>query len=238
MRSFDREMPEELNRVLADHASALLLCSSEAAMDNLRRESVAGVAELVGDVMVDVPLLAQPRARERLDLVAAYGLEPARYVLVTAHRAATVDDRSRLEQFVRLLEAIPEPAILPMHPRTRERLRAAGLFERLERAPSLLLAPPLGYFELTALLCNARAVMTDSGGLQKEAYVAGVPCVTLRTSTEWTETVDAGWNVLVDLDVQAAIGALARTMPRERPSLYGDGHAGKRVVSALTLRLR
>jgi UDP-N-acetylglucosamine 2-epimerase len=237
MRSFDRTMPEELNRVLADHASALLLCSSEVAVSNLHREGVRGEVELVGDVMVDVALGAQPKARERADLVRERGLEPGSYVLATAHRSGNVDNPERLRRLVELLLAIPHPVLLPMHPRTHARLRSAGLFERLQRSERLTITPPLGYLELTALLCNARAVFTDSGGLQKEAYLAGVPCITLRSSTEWIETVETGWNVLVDLDVEAALGALNRQVPGEHPQLYGDGHAAERVVDALTLHL-
>jgi UDP-GlcNAc3NAcA epimerase len=237
MRSFDRTMPEELNRVLADHASSLLLCSSAVAVENLRREGVAGQIEHVGDVMVDVALTVQPRARARVDLVRARGLEPGGYVVATAHRPGNVDDPARLSRLVELLLAVPCPVVLPLHPRTEGRLRAAGLLERLQRSPRLRLAPPLGYVDLAALVCNARAVMTDSGGLQKEAYLAGVPCVTLRPSTEWVETVRVGWNTLVDLDADRALAALERPPPAERPDLYGDGHAGERVVAALTLHL-
>jgi UDP-GlcNAc3NAcA epimerase len=237
MRSFDRTMPEELNRVLVDHASALLLCSSEAAVGNLRRESVTGVVELVGDVMVDVAMTVQPNARMRLDLVRAHGLEPGEYVLATAHRSGNVDDPLRLERLVDLLLAIPFKVLLPLHPRTHGRLRVAGLLERLQRSERLIVTPPLGYIELTALLCNARAVLTDSGGLQKEAYLAGIPCITLRTTTEWIETVEAGWNVLVDLDADAALRALEQDPPATRPPLYGDGRAAERVVAALTLHL-
>jgi UDP-GlcNAc3NAcA epimerase len=232
MRSFDRAMPEELNRVLVDHASSLLLCSSEVAVENLRREHVAGVIEQVGDVMVDVALATQPGARARLDLVRAHGLEPGGYLLATAHRAGNVDDPRRLELLVELLEAMPLPVLLPLHPRTRARLLDRGLLDGLSER--VRVTEPLGYLELTALLCNAHAVLTDSGGLQKEAYLAGVPCVTLREGTEWTETVDRGWNVLVDLDRGAAVAALAATPPAERPPLYGDGHAGERIVAALT----
>jgi UDP-GlcNAc3NAcA epimerase len=237
MRSFDRSMPEELNRVLADHMSTLLLCSSDTAVENLRREHAAGAVELVGDVMVDVALAVQPRARERVDLVAARGLRPGQYLLVTAHRAGNVDDPARLRQLVELLLALPEQVVLPLHPRTRDRLAAADLLSTLQAGDGLVLTPPLGYFELTALLCQARAVLTDSGGLQKEAYLAGVPCVTLRANTEWSETVEQGWNVLVDLDRDAVLAALTRRPPAERPALYGDGHAGQRVVAALTLHL-
>jgi UDP-N-acetylglucosamine 2-epimerase (non-hydrolysing)/UDP-GlcNAc3NAcA epimerase len=238
MRSFDRSMPEELNRVLVDHASALLLCSSEAAVANLRHEAVTGLVEMVGDVMVDVALAAQPRARERTDLVRAHGLEPGEYILATAHRAGNVDDPARLERLVELLAAVPAPVLLPLHPRTEARLASADLLERLRSDPGVTLTAPLGYFELTALLCNARAVLTDSGGLQKEAYLAGIPCVTLRPSTEWTETVEQGWNVLVDLDREAAVAALDRRPPPTHPELYGDGRAGGRVVAALTLLSR
>jgi UDP-N-acetylglucosamine 2-epimerase len=122
---------------------------------------------------------------------------------------------------------------VPLHPRTRARLHSAGQLERLEQAGRVRLTAPLGYVELTALLCNARAVMTDSGGIQKEAYLAGVPCITLRSSTEWVETVDHGWNVLVDLDRAAALAALDRRPPEGRPPLYGDGEAGRRVLEAL-----
>ena len=237
MRSFDRSMPEELNRVLVDHASRLLLCSSQVAVDNLSNEHVSGVVELVGDVMVDVAVTIQPRARTRLDLLSARGVVPGGYVLATAHRAGNVDVPARLAMLVDLLLAIPYPVVFPVHPRTRARLRDAGLDERLERDERMILTPPLGYIELTALLCNARAAVTDSGGLQKEAYLAGVKCVTLRSSTEWTETVDLGWNELVDLDRAAALVALEREPPADRPQLYGDGHAGDRVLSALTLHL-
>jgi UDP-GlcNAc3NAcA epimerase len=235
MRSFDRSMPEELNRVLVDHASSLLLCSTEVAMANLRHEGVAGATELVGDVMVDVAAVVQPQARERLELLRERGLTPGRYVLATAHRAGNVDDPARLRCLVELLCAIPLTVVLPLHPRTAARLREMSMLEWLERAPRVMLLAPLGYLELTTLLCHARAVLTDSGGLQKEAYLAGVPCITMRPNTEWTETVENGWNVLVDLDPDAALAALEREPPPLRPELYGDGHAGERVVAALTL---
>jgi UDP-GlcNAc3NAcA epimerase len=234
MRSFDRAMPEELNRVLTDHLSELLLCPSATAVENLEREGVAGRVELVGDVMVDVALLVQPRARDDAATRRAAGVEGTEYLVATAHRAGNVDDPDRLRRLVDLLLALPVAAVLPLHPRTRARLEQAGWLGELERAPHVRLAPPLGPLEFTALLVGARAVLTDSGGVQKEAYLAGVPCVTLRDSTEWVETVDAGWNVLVDLDAQAALAAIERRPPDERPELYGDGRAGARVVAALS----
>jgi len=237
MRSFDRTMPEELNRVLVDHASSLLLCSSPASATNLRAESVAGLVEVVGDVMVDVALMLQPRARALTDVLDSYGVRSGEFALATAHRAGNVDEPARLLALVELLLAVPMPVVLPLHPRTGERLRASGLLARLERAEHVRLAPPLGYLEFTALLCHASAVLTDSGGVQKEAYLAATPCITLRPSTEWTETVENGWNVLVDLDPGLALAALERRPPPERPPLYGDGHAAERAVAALTLHL-
>ena len=237
MRSFDRSMPEELNRVLVDHASTLLLCSSEVALENLRREHVSGVIELVGDVMVDVAVKLQPVARTHVEVLRGHGLEPAEYVLVTAHRPGNVDGEPRLRRLVELLCALPVPALFAVHPRTRKRLEENGLLDSLQACEQVTLTPPLPYLEFTALLCNAQALLTDSGGLQKEAYLAGVPCITLRASTEWTETVEAGWNVLVDLDREAALEALERTPPADRPPLYGDGRAAERVLAALTLHL-
>jgi UDP-N-acetylglucosamine 2-epimerase (non-hydrolysing)/UDP-GlcNAc3NAcA epimerase len=226
-------MPEEVNRVVTDHLSALLLCSSAVAIANLEAEGVRAPTEMVGDVMVDVAEAVQPRARERADLLAAHGVGPGGYLLATVHRAGNVDDPTRLAAVVELLLGVDQDVILPLHPRTRARLEAAGLIERLAASGRVRLTAPLGYVELTALLVGARAVLTDSGGLQKEAYLAGVPCVTLRSGTEWVETVQAGWNTLVDLQLEATRAALAAPPPAMRAPLYGDGQAGARVVDAL-----
>jgi UDP-GlcNAc3NAcA epimerase len=233
MRSFDRTMPEELNRVLADHASELLLCASDVSAENLRAESVAGRIAIVGDVMVDVALRRQPAALENSEASAAYALEPGSYLLLTAHRAGNVDDPDRLRHLLALIAALPKPVLFPLHPRTRERLLAKGLLDELRQTPGVTLTEPLGYVEFSALLCQARAIVTDSGGVQKEAYLARVPCVTLRANTEWVETVDTGWNTLVDLDADAALLALERTAPKDHPQLYGDGKAAERCVEAI-----
>jgi UDP-N-acetylglucosamine 2-epimerase (non-hydrolysing)/UDP-GlcNAc3NAcA epimerase len=233
MRSFDRTMPEELNRVLADHMSELLLCSSETAAANLAAESVAGHVEVVGDVMVDVALRWQPAACANVAVPAAYGLEPLGYLLLTAHRAGNVDDPERLRKLVELIDALPMPVVLPLHPRTRARLLDARLLERLRGSNHVRLTGPLGYVEFSALVCQAHTVLSDSGGVQKEAYLAGVQCITLRANTEWVETVDTGWNTLVDLDIGATLAALRRERPAEHPQLYGDGHAAERCVEAI-----
>jgi UDP-GlcNAc3NAcA epimerase len=233
MRSFDRTMPEERNRVVVDHLSELLLCASPTAAANLRAESVAGRVEVVGDVMVDLALRVAPAARADGRALEDHGVRDGAYVLLTAHRSGNVDPPERLRALVELVRALPGPVVFPLHPRTRARLREAGLLEELAGVEGLHLTEPLGYGAFTALLYHARAVLTDSGGVQKEAYLAGVPCVTLRANTEWVETVQAGWNTLVDLDRDAALTALERTPPVERPALYGDGHAAERCVHAI-----
>ena len=234
MRSFDRSMPEEVNRVLTDHVSDLLLCSTETAVENLQRESAVGEAHLVGDVMADVSLAFRDIAAERSRALEERGLEPGSYFVVTAHRAGNVDDPERLRALVELLEALPERTIFPLHPRTQARLEATGLRARLEAAPLLDVCPPLGYLDFLQLARNARVVLTDSGGVQKEAYLLAVPCVTLRDTTEWVETVDAGWNSLVDLERDAALAALRRPVPAQRPELYGGGHAAERVLDVVS----
>jgi UDP-N-acetylglucosamine 2-epimerase (non-hydrolysing)/UDP-GlcNAc3NAcA epimerase len=231
MRSFDRAMPEELNRVLTDHASDLLLCSTAVAVANLEREGVAGEVRLVGDAMADVTLAFAPVAEARSTALADNEVAPGEYVLVTAHRAGNVDDPARLLRLVELLEALPFPVVFPLHPRTRARLEAAGMMDRIA---GLRVTQPLGYLDFLTLARHARAVLTDSGGVQKEAYLLGTPCVTMRDTTEWVETLDTGWNVLVDLDAHAALRALEQPPPAgERPELYGGGRAGERIRDAL-----
>jgi UDP-GlcNAc3NAcA epimerase len=191
----------------------------------------------VGDVMADVSLAFRDIAAERSTIRRDLGLESGSYLVVTAHRAGNVDDPDRLRRLVELIESLPGRVVFPVHPRSRARLEEAGLADRLAGVTTL---PPIGYLDFLELARGARAVLTDSGGVQKEAYLLSVPCVTLRDRTEWVETVEAGWNVVVDLDRDAALAALERTPPRERPELYGGGHAAERVrdvVSAYTGRL-
>ncbi|MGH2902979.1 MAG: non-hydrolyzing UDP-N-acetylglucosamine 2-epimerase [Solirubrobacteraceae bacterium] len=244
MRSFDPSMPEERNRIATDRLSDLLLCSSTTAAENLRNEGIAARTEVVGDVMVDVALRLQPAARADTRTLSEYGVMPGAYLLLTAHRAGNVDDPLRLRAFFDLVKALPGPVVFPLHPRTRARLSDAGLLRELETIDGLVVTDPLGYLEFSALICQARAVVTDSGGVQKEAYLAGVPCITLRANTEWVETVDAGWNTLVDLDTETALAALERWPISDRSpadhapapggsNIYGDGHAAERCVAAI-----
>jgi UDP-N-acetylglucosamine 2-epimerase (non-hydrolysing)/UDP-GlcNAc3NAcA epimerase len=233
-------MPEEVNRIATDRLSGLLLCSTETAVANLRREGQGEGARLVGDVMADISERFGPIAERRSQALARFSLEPGGYLLATAHRAGNVDDPARLAQLAQLLAAAAErfgPLVFPVHPRTRARLLAAGLHDRLEAAPGVRLVDSLGYLDFACLLRGARAVLTDSGGLQKEAYIAGVPCLTLREETEWVETLAGGWNRLVGLDAELALAALAELDGRRGEGrgaqLYGDGEAGRRCVDEL-----
>lgn len=233
LRSFDRAMPEEVNRVVCDALADLLLAPSETAVRNLQREGVAGEVVVTGDVMGDVVL----RLGKELDpatAAAKFGVAPGEFIFITAHRAANVDDPVQLELLVTLIESLGMPAVFALHPRTRARLESAGLLERLAITDRLVISEPLPYAESTALAAAARAVLTDSGGLQKEAVWLGTQCLTMRPSTEWVETVESGWNTLVDLDPERVAAALAKGVPAgEAPRLYGAGEAGAAVVAAI-----
>lgn len=233
LRSFDRTMPEEQNRVVTDHLSSMLFAPTDAAVANLAREAITADVHQVGDVMLDASLMFAPAATARPG-PAALGLERRGYLLVTVHRAAATDTPEALRALVALLLGIDEPMVFPVHPRTRHKLEGSGLWGELEAHAPLMLHPPVGYLDFTSLLMGARAVVTDSGGVQKEAYFHGVPCITLRDTTEWTETVDAGFNRLVGLDGPSAWAALGHLdVPGERPPLYGSGDSAGRIADAV-----
>ena len=231
LRSFDRRMPEEVNRVLTDHLSSLLFCPTDTAVANLAAEGiVAGVAQ-VGDVMFDLAMSTLSADREQ-SVLALLGVRPGGYVLATAHRPATTDEPAALEAVLLALGARDETVIFPAHPRTVASIDRFGLNELV--TPNIRLIAPVGYSESLALVKNARVVATDSGGLQKEAYFFSVPCVTMRDSSEWVETIESGWNVLVGSDREALAAALAAP-PRgaRHPAFYGQGDAGKLLAAAL-----
>jgi UDP-GlcNAc3NAcA epimerase len=242
MRSFNREMPEEINRVVADSLAALLLCSTELAVRNLEREGLGEGAALVGDVMADVALTFGPIAERRSEVLERLGLEARSYCVATAHRAGNVDDPQRLARLLDVLARAAEvaPVVFAVHPRTRARLEAAGVLDTLG-SRGIRAIEPLGYLDITRLVRASRAVLTDSGGLQKEAFLASVPCVTMREETEWVETLQAGWNRLVGIDAEAAATALDELpKPSERVSpaaeIYGGGRAGERAAAAIEER--
>jgi UDP-N-acetylglucosamine 2-epimerase (non-hydrolysing)/UDP-GlcNAc3NAcA epimerase len=234
MRSFDWAMPEERNRVLSDHVSDLCLCSTSVAVENLEREALGARARLVGDVMADVSAAMAPVAERESDALDRLGVEPGLYLLMTVHRAGNVDREEAVGQLVELLRRLPATCVFPVHPRTRAALERAGALEELQALAHLRLVSPLGYLDFMKLLMHAAAVLTDSGGVQKEAYLARVPCLTLRDTTEWTETVELGWNRLVGLDPATVLEALAEVRrPRAHPDLYGGGRAGEAIVAEL-----
>jgi UDP-GlcNAc3NAcA epimerase len=237
LRSFDKTMPEEQNRVVTDHLSDVLLCPTQQAVDNLAAEGITERVHLVGDVMFDASRMFAPLA-ERQEGPAAHGLAPGGYLLVTVHRAAATDTPEALDAMVEVLSSLGEPAVFPVHPRTKAKLQAGGRWDALQQVPGLVLAPPAGYLDFTNLLMNARAVVTDSGGVQKEAYFHGIPCVTLRDTTEWVETVEGGFNTLTGMDAARVGAALdGASMPAERPPYYGDGHAADRIARAVVAEL-
>jgi len=228
LRSFDRAMPEEVNRVLTDVVSDLRFCPSRPAVENLTAEGITDGVHLVGDVMVDVAEQFWPVAARRSAPLERFGVTPGAYALITVHRQANTEPDA-LAGLVSVLESIDQPLVFPLHPRTEAALSRRGLLERTERAA--LVTPPLGYLDFTALLINARVCLTDSGGVQKEAYLHSVPCLTLRDTSEWVETIELGWNRLVDMQPQAVAEALAALhVPAEHPPLYGDGHAADRIA--------
>ena len=232
LRSFVREMPEEINRIVADHCADLLLAPNDVAMANLSREGIGDRAVLVGDIMVDALYSVRERMPDASAVLTRLGIEPVPYLLLTVHRASNTDDPARLAAILDGLRDGP-PAIFPVHPRTRKAMEAQGL----ALPDNVRTVDPLGYMEVVALQSSALAVVTDSGGLQKEAYLLETPCVTLREETEWVETVELGWNVLVGADKTAIAAAIANP-PRGRthPAVYGDGTAAKSMVRTIAER--
>lgn len=224
LRSFNRAMPEEVNRVIADHVSTLLFCPTNAAMANAANEGLTDRAVNVGDVMYDAVIYAADRARRSSDVLERLALSEQSYAVATAHRAENTDTAEALGRVISYLEKQEMPVVLPLHPRTRLATERHGLC-----FSSVRVIPPLGYLDMTHLVANARVVLTDSGGLQKEAYFHRVPCVTLRDETEWVETIAAGWNRLWTVEEYA---------PRNAISEYGDGHASVAIVEVLRDYLR
>jgi UDP-GlcNAc3NAcA epimerase len=231
LRSFNRRMPEEINRVVADHLSSLLLCPSTTAVNNLAAEGISTNVHLVGDVMLDVLNWARQRSQGRPpEILDRLGLRKKSYLLATVHRSENTDDSGRLSRILNVFNSLDEPIVFPVHPRTRK------VIERQDYRPksNVRLIDPVAYLEMVTLADSAAMVLTDSGGLQKEAYWLGVPCLTLRNETEWVETVEAGWNTLVGSDSDKIFQAVRSFMPRDsHPALYGDGCAAAKCVDLL-----
>lgn len=236
LRSFNRRMPEEVNRIVTDHVSTWLFCPTQSAMDNVRREGLADAAHLVGDVMYDAALFSAARAEQRSRVMAQLGLERRGYVLMTCHRAENTDSAEALAGIVDAAATIARDhvVIFPVHPRTRQALVRHQLSDRLGAVRTI---EPASFLDMVALERNARAILTDSGGVQKEAFFYNVPCVTLRDETEWVETVAMGRNRLAGTSprrIHAAFAeALSSTAVPVPGSPYGDGEAAKRIVACL-----
>ena len=245
LRSFNRRMPEEINRVVTDHVSRWLFVPSPVSARQLAAEGVVEGVYDVGDIMVDTMRLFAPLAQQRSRILKRLRLQPREYGVATVHRAGNTDDPQRLRSVLTALGQLPYPVILPLHPRTRAAVGRHGLEELLGAPESLAGGPcahrlvaiePVGYLDMLQLQQHAAAVLTDSGGVQKEAYYLGVPCVTLREETEWVETVECGWNRLAGVDprkIAAAVRHYQDGWPGERPPLYGDGHSAARIAEIL-----
>jgi len=232
LRSFNRRMPEEINRVVTDHLSAWLLAPSEVSRQQLAQEGIVQGVHVVGDIMVDALHLHGPRAAERSEALARHQLRAGAYYLATVHRAENTDEGGNLRQIFDALGALDRPVILPLHPRTEKRMAELGV----AIGANVQVLAPQGYLDMLALQRGAACVLTDSGGIQKEAYYLRVPCVTLRTETEWVETVATGWNTLVGTDPERILAAVARRPApgTPHPDLYGDGMTAGRIVEILS----
>jgi UDP-N-acetylglucosamine 2-epimerase len=230
LRSYNRAMPEEINRVLTDQLSTLLFCPTDAAIENLKKEGITQGVYRVGDVMYDALLHNLELARKRSNILKQLGLEKGTYALATVHRAANTDDLTRLGALLNAFGTLSSRVIFPVHPRTRKMIQEADLTV----AGNVMMIEPVGHFDILILQENANCILTDSGGMQKEAYLLGVRCITLREETEWIETVDAGWNRLTGVEADAIRTAIESWHPSgERPPLYGNGRAAGEICSIL-----
>jgi len=234
LRSFNRRMPEEINRVVADCVSKLLLCPTETAVQNLTREGIRENVYNVGDVMFDAALRFAPLAESKKEILSKLGVKEKEYFLLTLHRAENTDNEDNMRHIIDAILQAPLSVVFPAHPRTRKCLRQYGLMEKLENAPQAILTEPVSFLEMILLEKKANKILTDSGGVQKEAYFYQVPCITLRSETEWVETVADGWNRIVGSDYDLILDAMRNFQPHsEQKGHYGDGHAAEKICEIL-----
>lgn len=232
MRSFDRTMPEEINRVITDHISNLLFCSTQTAVDNLANEGIRKGVYLVGDVMVDVLKENLKIARQSLEIVEKLGIKKKKYFVLTVHRSGNTDSKENLAKIIEVIGVLNKIVVFPIHPRTKKYLDRYNLLDKLPR--NIKLISPLGYLDMIRLMIGAERILTDSGGMQKEAYILGVPCITLRENTEWVETLKGGWNVLAGVDKEKIVEAASKANPKNKQkNIFGDGKASKRIVQCI-----
>ncbi len=232
LRSYRRGMPEEINRVLTDHASDLLFCPTDVPVDNLRKEGIVNGVHVVGDTMTEVLLNIDHRLKD--DILEEMGVKRKEYVLCTIHRQENADDRANMTEIIGAILGSGERFVIPLHPRTRKNLGMWGMLNDLERSENVILTEPKNFMSFTALEKNAKKIVTDSGGVQKEAYFFKVPCVTVRDETEWVETLEGGWNVLVGAHKDRIIQAVSREYPSDgRTVEYGDAEVSDRITRIL-----
>jgi UDP-GlcNAc3NAcA epimerase len=233
LRSFDRSMPEEINRVLTDHCSDILFCPTQNAVDNLEEEGIVDNVYLTGDVMVDSLLLNKEIAETQSSILTDLNLKNKDYLVATIHRASNTDNIERLQNIIEAFQELNENIIFPVHPRTEKLLKSYDLYDSLRSSVTLI--KPLGFLDFIKLMNHAKMILTDSGGVQKEAYILKVPCVTLRENTEWVETIKDGWNVLVGSNKDRIIEAVNEFMPsvQEHRNRFGDGSASNRIVDTI-----
>ena len=231
LRSFDRNMPEEINRVLTDHCSDLLFSPTQTGVDNLKQEGITKGVHLTGDVMYDV-LLRNLKIAEKSRILEELNVKTKEYFLTTAHRQSNTDNAENLSNILDALSKINEKVIFPIHPRTLKFINNHGLKGKIGK--NIVITKPIGYFDFIWLEKNAKKILTDSGGMQKEAYMLKVPCITLRENTEWIETVEDGWNVLVGSSKEKILNAVNTFQPQEKQrKIFGNGHASKNIVKIL-----
>ena len=230
LRSFDRSMPEEENRIFTDKCSKLLFCPTETAVSNLKKERIIEGVYNTGDVMYDATLYFLEIAKEKSDILNKLGLKFGDYLLATVHRQSNTDNKENLKNIFDAFVESGEKIVIPIHPRTRKRLIEYGLFDKYKN----MLIDPVGYLDMLILEKNAKKILTDSGGIQKEAYFMKVPCITLRENTEWVETVDNGWNVLVGADKGKIINFINEdTLLGEQKDYWGNGEASKKIIEII-----
>ncbi|QOR66280.1 UDP-N-acetylglucosamine 2-epimerase (non-hydrolyzing) [Cytobacillus suaedae] len=231
LRSFNKKMPEEINRIMTDHVSEYLFCPTDTAIENLTNENITHNVINVGDVMYDAVVYNKKLANEGSEILTKHGLESKQYHLITIHRAENTDDEQKINNILEAFNKIDELKVWPIHPRTKHKLESYGL--KLDEIPNLKVIEPVGYLDMLTLESNAKKIITDSGGVQKEAYFMEVPCVTVREQTEWVETLEGEANILVGTDVDKIIDAVNKEVSPSYKLVFGDGNASRKIVEAI-----
>ena len=234
LRSFNRKMPEEINRVITDHVSKLLFAPTDTAVINLKNEGITEGIYNIGDVMYDATLYNLQIAEQKSTILEKLDLKGKEYLLATVHRAENTDNRENLENILKAFKQSDKTVIFPVHPRTVKKINDLGLGNLLKSADNIKTIEPVGYLDMIILEKNAHKIVTDSGGVQKEAYFMNIPCITMRTETEWVETVNSGWNTIVNTDIDKILYAVnEQNTPQNHPDFYGDGKASSKIAEII-----